>query len=223
MKNKVKLQISTIALAVLIVPSLTYAAWWNPATWFKKPTVAPKTVQISTTTPPTKPVVATPAPVVKKRTPAVEKPVATPPVRTNDQAAEIEKLKKQIEELKKQQVDNKPPVIVQPTVPATVVSVPPPENILLKIERCKVEFDKKLSEFDAALDRQARELKKARRQKLEAQEDIDIAANPQYALLIRETTSGNLGLYDLALQRQVEEKHIGAIVQFQAEKLECLK
>jgi len=211
-------------LAILIAPTLTYAAWWNPATWFKKPIVAPKTVQVSTSTPLAKPVVVTPAPVVKKKTPAVVvKPVVVAPVKTTDQSAEIEKLKKQVEELKKKQAEIVPTPVIPPIVSVPATSAPLPEDILLKIERCKVEFDKKLSEFDATLDKHARELKKAKRQNLETQEDVDIAANPQYALLIRETTSGNLELYDLALQRQVEEKHIAAIVQFQAEKLECLK
>lgn len=109
MKNKVKYHISTLAiLVVLLAPSLTYAAWWNPSTWFKKPTTPPgvKIVQVGTTMPPTKPVVATPTtPAVKKETPVVKvKPTIIPSVKTTDQSAEIENLKKQVADLKRKVV-----------------------------------------------------------------------------------------------------------------------
>ena len=80
MNTKVKLITSTLAvLTVLAIPSLTYAAWWKLSTWFKKPAVPPvvRVVQVATT------------------------PVVPAPVKTTDQSAEIEKLRKEVEELKK--------------------------------------------------------------------------------------------------------------------------
>jgi len=108
-----------------------------------------------------------------------------------------------------------------------VVNEPPQqtsqsEDSYLKVARCKIEFDKKLGEVDAEMDRQARELKKAYRQKLETQDAIDIAANPQYKSIIEITRDINLMDYDLMLQRQVNEKHDAAVIKFQAEQLNCL-
>lgn len=97
-----------ISFAVFAIPSLAYAAWWNPFSWFKKSATPPvaKVVQVATTTPQTKPVVATPTtPLVKvkKEAPAVvAKPAVTPSVKNTDQSAEIEELRKEVEELKRQ-------------------------------------------------------------------------------------------------------------------------
>lgn len=112
---------------VLLAPSLTYAAWWNPASWFRKPATPPvaKVVQVATTTPRA----------VKKEIPVmVTKPAVTLPVKT-DQAAEIGKLRKEVVELKKQQASNQPAVITQPVT--SVPTTPPVENAYLKVERCK--------------------------------------------------------------------------------------
>ncbi len=132
MKNKVKFQIFTIALAILIAPSLVYAAWWKPWTWFTRPTLSVQTTQVqnvSPTTPPTKPVVATPAPLVKKETPAVVvKPVVTPPVKTTDQSAEIEKLKTEVTELRKQQSQQTTKEEKALPAPIPVINTPPPNT-----------------------------------------------------------------------------------------------
>lgn len=106
MKSRWNISLAVIVI-VLAVPSLTYAAWWNPLTWFKKPTTPPvaKVVQVATTTPTTKPVVAIPlAPVMKKEVSApLAKPIVATPAKTADQFAEIEKLRKEVEALKKKQ------------------------------------------------------------------------------------------------------------------------
>ena|SRR3989344_3031987 len=136
MKTSSKILVGVIS-GILLVPSVTYAAWWNPSTWFKKPTVAPKTVQVGTTTPLIKSVVATPAPKVKKETPmATVKSSFTPPVKTADQSTEIEKLRKEVEELKKNRVNNPPTAIQQQNLPAQVLAPTKPsvaENTIVTL------------------------------------------------------------------------------------------
>ena len=45
--------LTSLALIIVLIPQVTFAAWWNPFTWFQKPTTQPKVVQIkiATTTP----------------------------------------------------------------------------------------------------------------------------------------------------------------------------
>lgn len=142
---KIRNQILTIAVLVILTsPSLTYAAWWNPLTWFKKPiTPATKIIQVETTTPSTKVAVATTTPKAAKETTSV-KPKVNPQPKSADQSAKIEKLKKDIDKLKRQQVNNPSPIVAQPVVPALVpVAVPIPlaEDPYLKVEKCKADRD----------------------------------------------------------------------------------
>ncbi|OGL87442.1 MAG: hypothetical protein A3K16_05635 [Omnitrophica bacterium RIFCSPLOWO2_01_FULL_45_24] len=52
MKNKVKFSILIAILTLFAIPSLTYAAWWNPLTWFQKPLAgAPVSEVVATGTP----------------------------------------------------------------------------------------------------------------------------------------------------------------------------
>lgn len=116
MRNKTRNRILLVTmLAVLVAPSLTYAAWWNPSTWFKKPASPAKAVQVqtSTTTPVVpvvkekmvvKPVAAHPS-TTKEVKKEVSKPVVAQPTKSTDQSSEIEKLKKEVEELKKTQLE----------------------------------------------------------------------------------------------------------------------
>ncbi|MDO8482903.1 MAG: hypothetical protein Q7S86_03740 [bacterium] len=47
---------TSLVLAVVFIPQISFAAWWNPMTWFKKPVTSSvtKVVQVATTTPATK-------------------------------------------------------------------------------------------------------------------------------------------------------------------------
>ena len=44
--KKYHLMITTGLLAVLIYPSVTFASWWSPFTWFKKKQVEQPVVQV---------------------------------------------------------------------------------------------------------------------------------------------------------------------------------
>src|SRR3989338_11100526 len=52
MKNKVKFSILITILTLLVIPSITYAAWWKPWTWFQKPLAgAPVSEDVAASTP----------------------------------------------------------------------------------------------------------------------------------------------------------------------------
>lgn len=151
----------SLAIAVLLVPQVSLAAWWNPLTWFKKPVAPPfaKVVQVATTTSQTNPAVTNPTPAAKKETPAtVVKYKVTPPTKTVDQSDEIEKLKKEVEELKERQrntqrVPNQtiPEVKSAVTEVATPTYLPPVEDSYLKVEQCKADRDAFRARLDAQI------------------------------------------------------------------------
>ena len=86
---------------------------------------------MSTTTPPAKPIVATPVPVVQKETPtAVVKPVVTTPAKTADQSTEIERLKREVEVLKKKQSQQAAQTEKALPPPVPVINTPPPNTTL---------------------------------------------------------------------------------------------
>jgi len=77
----------SLVLAIVLIPQVTFAAWWNPFSWFTKPITPPKVLQVSTTTSATKSAVATTTPKATKEKPIVKvvtsapvsKPVAVKP------------------------------------------------------------------------------------------------------------------------------------------------
>ena len=119
---------------ILIIPSIVLASWWNPFSWkiFKKSaetrveqtvTIPPNSMDISSKT------------IIKEQS-------------KTDQSAEIEKIKKEVEYLKKK--TNKNTTITQPvkvskeTTPISIKEntqitpiIKEKENIDLKIEKCK--------------------------------------------------------------------------------------
>ena len=111
------IQFSAIAIIMVFVfPSVTMAAWWNPFTWkifnWKSETKIERTI---------------PAPI----------PQNTTEQKTNDQSSEIEKLKKEVEELKKKSTSVNPspkqptPAVIQKSNPQptpTKVTPPPIET-----------------------------------------------------------------------------------------------
>jgi len=126
MKNQKQLLIGVIALAILI-PQITFAAWWNPFTWkiFNRPLKIDSVVEL-------------------------------PKEETNDnvvdQSAEIEKLKKEVEELKRkstvnptqqksqaQVVPQKEDASLQPANIKLPTTENPPIDSSLKIARCQAE------------------------------------------------------------------------------------
>ena len=126
MKNQKQLLIGVIALAILI-PQITFAAWWNPFTWkiFNRPLKIDSVVEL-------------------------------PKEETNDnvvdQSAEIEKLKKEVEELKRkstvnptqqksqaQVVPQKEDASLQPANIKLPTTENPPIDSSLKIVRCQAE------------------------------------------------------------------------------------
>ena len=126
MKNQKQLLIGVIALAILI-PQIPFAAWWNPFTWkiFNRPLKIDSVVEL-------------------------------PKEETNDnvvdQSAEIEKLKKEVEELKRkstvnptqqksqaQVVPQKEDASLQPANIKLPTTENPPIDSSLKIARCQAE------------------------------------------------------------------------------------
>lgn len=102
MKNNFPKIFLIAVIGILIFPQISFAAWWNPFSWFKKPTDPPKVLQVSTTTPTTNKPVATTTPKTVKETTAA-KLKATPQAKITDQSSEIKKLRAEVEELKKPQ------------------------------------------------------------------------------------------------------------------------
>jgi len=94
--------ILAVLVGLLIAPQITFAAWWNPTTWFRKVSTPTKVVQVQvgTTTPPIKTSTIPATPKVKQET-AIVKSKVSPQVKTANQPSEIEKLKKEVEELRK--------------------------------------------------------------------------------------------------------------------------
>ncbi|MBU6390227.1 hypothetical protein KGQ31_01620 [Patescibacteria group bacterium] len=94
-----------VVLMVSIVPSLAYAAWWNPFSWFSwlKQANKPRAVQNETNTYATSTPTAT---TTLEATGSTLKLGADKQPALSDQTSEIEKLKKQIEELKNSQTKN---------------------------------------------------------------------------------------------------------------------
>ena len=50
MKTKITTIASALVVGLLILPSVTFASWWNPFTWFQKPISVPATQSQSQTT-----------------------------------------------------------------------------------------------------------------------------------------------------------------------------
>jgi len=135
MKTKQFIIITSIAL--LIVPSLTFASWWNPFTWniFQRPTEI-KTEETITQPTSTSSIV-----------------VETEQSKTDVQTAEIEKLKKEVEELKK-----KPDPVVSaptPTVPTVISNVNDNQTQVQNIQPVVVETweEQKIRSFAYADDK----------------------------------------------------------------------
>ena len=101
-------------LAVFIIPSIAFASWWNPFSWFKKKVVPPPVVQVSIPT-------------------------------NNDQ--EIENLKKQVDELKKQSANNKASTqTTQNVVKKETNSTTEKEQLLAISKQKELEYQKLVAE-----------------------------------------------------------------------------
>ncbi|MDP3661620.1 MAG: hypothetical protein Q8R17_02110 [bacterium] len=112
-----------MVLLGFVIPQISFAVWWNPATWFKKSAPVPvvQTKSDSPASPSAKK--ASTSPTSKSQTLPVKKEDAASKQKT-DQSVEIEKLKKEVERLKKQESEPSSTVI-QPAAPAAVpVSAP---------------------------------------------------------------------------------------------------
>lgn len=102
------------AIGVFIVPQIAFAAWWNPLSWsiwnIFRPTPHTQQVQVATTT------------------------AAVTEQKTNDQSAEIEKLKKEVEDLKKKPASISPaekqptPTVVEKSTPQPIPAKTPAIN-----------------------------------------------------------------------------------------------
>lgn len=127
MKNKTSLSITIFAISLLIIPQMTFAAWWKPGTWKifnRKAEVKIEQKIIATSTPnniisQTEKATMTPtisrssnqsvgAEKIEQKSEEAGKPKATSSLadtsaQKSDQSKEIEKLKKELEALKQKQ------------------------------------------------------------------------------------------------------------------------
>src|SRR3990167_10908497 len=98
MKNKTFLTITILVISLLIIPQMTFASWWKPNTWKifnRKFEVKIERTIIATSTPNN--VISQ----TEKATTTEKIEQKSEEIKKNDQSKEIEKLKKELEVLNK--------------------------------------------------------------------------------------------------------------------------
>jgi hypothetical protein len=98
----------SVLFVLLVIPSLAFASWWNPLSWFNKKSTIPQVQQVNVATQPTN-------------------PTTTP---KDDSKAQIEALQKQITDLKNQQSNSNSTKTNSKTNNKVVTPTPAPETII---------------------------------------------------------------------------------------------
>lgn len=174
----------SLALAVILAPQISFAAWWNPFTWFKKPAapVVPKAVQVVSTTPAaltkekSNAKVATTTSKVTKET-MVSKPKITLQTITADQSTEIEKLRKEVgkEKQKVTQLTSKR----LPTGTSTTSTSLSPKQPTLTPQDSQEQSRKEEEKRVATEQKQLREAQRLARQKVAEERQSEIKKQQQ--------------------------------------------
>jgi hypothetical protein len=140
--KKVNVFLIAIAVSMLVVPSVTFASWWNPTTWFKKADVSSTTVSVEAKADNQSNIVID---LLREQITTLQK--------------ENSNLKAQVSTLNQQfaQLNEKPKTVPVQTFIPTPPAVVQTDNTALKIEKCKATKESSYNSMVADLDTQLKQ------------------------------------------------------------------